>query len=161
MKYQDTIDYPVSSDALLNYFTVPEFFVHKYREQGATNIQVEAHTHDGNNFAVTISRDVPVEVPVPAFARGIVPDTITLVQTDRWDTAARTGRLEIRFKGLPVVLTAAMRLHDTAAGARETLDFDIRVAVPLLGRKLEELLASDLRLKFQRDTDVTLDIIAA
>jgi hypothetical protein len=157
MKYQDTIDYPVSSDALLNYFTVPEFFVHKYREQGATNIQVETHSHEGNDFAVTISRDVPV----PAFARGIVPDTITLVQTDRWDTAARTGRLEIRFKGLPVVLTAAMRLHDTAAGARETLDFDIRVAVPLLGRKLEELLASDLRLKFQRDTAATLDIIAA
>ena len=161
MKYQDTIDYPVSADALLNYFTVPEFFVHKYREQGATNIRVEAHHHEGSDFAVTISRDVPVEVPVPAFARGIVPDTITLVQTDRWDTGTRTGQLEIRFKGLPVTLTAAMHLQDTAAGARETLDFDIRVAVPLLGRKLEELLASDLRLKFRRDTAATLDIITA
>ena len=50
-------------------------------------------------------------------------------------------------------------MADTASGARETLDFDLRVNVPLIGGKLEEILARDLRLKFRKDTEASLQLM--
>lgn len=161
MQYQEVIHYQQPAETVLRYFTDPEFFVRKYREQGASNIRIEATERTATHFSVTIARDVPVEVDVPAFARGLVPPTITLVQTDSWDLERRASHLEIAFKGMPVRLTCATTLTDTPTGSREDLVFDIRVNVALIGGKLEELLARDLRLKFDKDTEVTHAIMAA
>lgn len=160
MKYQDRIDYPLDAARVMDFFTSPAFFLEKYRRQGASNVRLEDSTHTAEHFSVTISRDVPVEVEVPAFARSRIPRAITLVQTDSWDLRSRTGTLAIEFKGLPVKLTCRMRLEDAPGGARESLDFDIRVNLPLIGGKLEELLARDLQLKAGRDTEVTLELMA-
>lgn len=160
MNFQDVTDYPLPAERVLAFFTSPAFYVRKYEEQGARNVRVDEHRASPEQFSITVSRDVPVEVDVPDFARSRIPQTITLVQTDQWDLARRTGSLQILFKGLPVKVSCSMRLTDTPSGAREELDFDIRVNVPLLGGKLEELLARDLRLKFARDTEVTLAIMA-
>lgn len=50
---------------------------------------------------------------------------------------------------------------DAAANAIEDLDldFDIRVNVPLIGGKLEKLLADDLKVKFAKDTEITHGMI--
>ena len=54
MKYQQTIDYPVSCERLLGIFTQPDFVLAKYAAQGASNIQSLAHSHDGDTFSVTV-----------------------------------------------------------------------------------------------------------
>lgn len=159
MKYHDTIRYPVPAEALFRFFTDPDFFVRKYMAQGATNVRVTRAETAGSRSTITVSRDVPVEVPIPSFARSMVPSHITLVQTDSWDSATRKGNLQIEFKGMPVRVNCDMTLQDRDGKAVEDLAFDIRVSVPLLGGKLEALLAQDLRLKFQRDTEESLNII--
>lgn len=159
MKYHDTIHYPLPTASLFRFFTDPDFFVRKYLALGASNVKVTHAAMTGSQSTITVTRDVPVEVPIPSFARSLVPSHITLVQTDAWDTATARGSLLIEFKGMPVRMTCDITLRDHAEGAVEELDFDIRVNVPLVGSKLEALLAQDLRLKFQRDTDVTLDIM--
>jgi|SRR5690554_1183360 len=159
MKYSDTINYPFPAESLFKFFTDPNFFVRKYEEQGATNVQVIHAEMSGSLSTITISRDVPVEVPIPSFARVLVPSHITLIQTDAWNTATRTGNLVIEFKGMPVHLNCDITLQNCADGAVEELSFDIRVDVPLLGKKLEQLLAQDLRLKFQRDMEASLNIM--
>lgn len=159
MKYHDTIRYPVPVEALFRFFTDPDFFVRKYMAQGATNVRVTRAETAGSRSTITVSRDVPVEVPIPSFARAMVPSHITLVQTDSWDSATGRGNLQIEFKGMPVRVNCDMTLQDRDGKAVEELAFDIRVSVPLLGGKLEALLAQDLRLKFQRDTEESLNII--
>lgn len=161
MKYRETIDYPVSCARVLAKFATAEFLQAKYAGQGATNIALLDQSRDGDTTRFTFSRDVPVQVDVPAFARSLVPATITLIQTDTWNAATRTGRLDIEFKGMPVKLRCDMRLEDRAGGTHHTLDFDIQVNVPLIGGKLEKLLAEDLRMKFQHDTAVSQALVAA
>lgn len=161
MKYRETIDYPVSCAQVLAKFATAGFLQAKYAGQGATNIALLDQSRDGDTTRFTFSRDVPVQVDVPAFARSLVPATITLIQTDTWNAATRTGRLDIEFKGMPVKLRCDMRLEDRAGGAHHTLDFDIQVNVPLIGGKLEKLLAEDLRMKFQHDTAVSQALVAA
>lgn len=159
MKYRETIDYPISCAEVFRHFGAPEFFLRKYEMQGATHLHVDAAEFSETGFSITVTRHVPVEVDIPAFARSRVPDHVTLVQTDSWDIANRRGHLDIRFRHLPVHVTCALTMADTASGARETLDFDLRVNVPLIGGKLEEILARDLRLKFAKDTEATLRLM--
>lgn len=160
MKYQQTIDYPVSCEHLFARFSDPGFIMRKYAAQGATGIALVSAEQDADGFCIVVSREVPVDVDVPAFARSLVPATITLVQTDRWHVATGQGSLDIEFKGMPVRLHCDMRIVDTPAGAHQVLDFDIKVSVPLLGGKLEKLLADDLQLKFGRDTEASLRLLA-
>lgn len=159
MKYRETIDYPISCAEVFRHFGSQEFFLRKYEMQGATHLNVDAAEFSDARFSITITRHVPVEVEIPAFARSRVPDHITLVQTDTWDISNRRGHLDIRFRHLPVHVTCALTMADTAIGARETLDFDLRVNVPLIGSKLEEILARDLRLKFRKDTEASLTLM--
>lgn len=161
MKYRDTIRYPRRAEQLYRFFTDPGFFVSKYEAQGAANVRVLHSGINGTQSAIVVSRDVPVDVPVPSFARSLVPSHITLIQTDTWDTATGNGSLLIEFKGMPVRVNCGITLRDQADGAVQELDFDIRVNVPLLSGKLEAFLAQDLRLKFQRDTVASLALITA
>lgn len=159
MKYRETIDYPIPSDDVFRHFRSQDFFLRKYAELGAKNLRINAASFDEKRLSITVTREVPVEVEIPAFARSKVPSHITLVQTNTWDIPARRGQLEIRFRSLPVHVNCAMRMEDVAAGARQTLDFDLRVNVPLIGGRLEEVLARDLRLKFRKDTEVSLRLM--
>lgn len=161
MKYRETIDYPVPCARVLAKFATAGFLQAKYEGQGARNIQLLEESRDGDTTRYTFTRDVPVQVDVPAFARSLVPASITLIQTDTWNAATRSGRLDIAFKGMPVQLRCDMRLEDRAGGSHHTLDFNIQVNVPLIGGKLEKLLAEDLRMKFQHDTAVSQALVAA
>lgn len=161
MKYRETIDYPVPCARVLAKFGTAEFLQAKYEGQGATNIRLLDQSRDGDTTRYTFTRDVPAQVDIPAFARSLVPSTITLVQTDTWNAATRTGRLDIEFQGMPVKVRCDMRLEDRGASTHHTLDFDIQVSVPLIGGKLEKLLAEDLQMKFKDDTAVSLALVMA
>lgn len=159
MKYRQTIDYPLPRERVFDCFANTDFIHAKYAGQGASQIMLLDAAQSGDEFRFTFSRDVPVQVDVPAFARSLVPATITLVQTDIWNRATGVGSLDIVFKGMPVSLHCAMTLDDRGEHALQTLDFDIRVSVPLVGGKLEKLLADDLQLKFAHDTEVSLGLM--
>lgn len=159
MKYSEQRHYPFPAADMLRAYTHPDFFLRKYAAQGARDIEVLTLKQQPEQFSIKVSRKVPVEVAVPAFARSLVPTDITLIQTDSWDVGSGRGRLEIAFQGMPVLLTCDMRIISTAEGSQQDLDFDIRVSVPLIGGKLEKLLAEDLQLKFARDTEVTRALV--
>lgn len=159
MKYSERIHYQHSSVDLLQMFSNPEFFKAKYSATGARDIQVLAMEKANGRFCIKVSRKVPTDVPIPSFARSLVPQDITLIQTDSWDMEKGTGSLDIEFVGIPVRVHCELVLKDVAGKAVEDLHFDIRVNVPLIGGKLEKLLADDLKVKFARDTEVTFGMI--
>lgn len=161
MQFQETSFYPQSAETLLRVFSNSAYFVDKYARAGARDIRVlEAVETDGGS-RITVSREVDVEVPVPAFARKHVPHTITLVQTDSWDYPSRSGHLEIRFRGMPAQINCAMRLEEQDRGTLLVLNFTVRVQVPFVGTRLAELLARDLRSKFERDSAAAHQAMAA
>lgn len=161
MKYREKITYPVSVESLLMHFSNPNFFAQKYTEQGAQNVRVQASTVSPTTSSITVTREIQLDVDVPAFGRGLIPSRITVIQTDAWDRQTMDGQLSIIFEGLPVHLTCKMQLREDAGKAHQTLDFDIRVNVPLIGKKLEEFIAKDLRRKFEKDTAVTMRILSS
>ncbi|MGB2248617.1 MAG: DUF2505 domain-containing protein, partial [Alcanivorax sediminis] len=161
MKYADTNRYAVPADKVLKAFTDPDFFLRKYQAQGAEDIQQLHHEQNGNHFSITFTRTVAVGVKLPGFASKHVPDRITLIQTDRWDLDARRGTLDIRFDGMPATVKCQMQLSDHGEATEHGLEFEIAVKVPLIGKKLEKLLADGLQKTFQRDSGIAAELLAS
>lgn len=161
MKFRETISYPYPIRALLPVLTDPAFLLRKYEAQGAHNIQMLSQEVCERKSRICVQRAVPVSVDIPAFAKSMVPAHITLIQTDSWDKRSHAGQLDIQLAGLSAKVVCQMQMVSKGDGTLQTLDFDVRVGVPLIGGKLEELLARDLRQKFTKDTQVTLGIISS
>ena len=151
MQYTEQNTHAKNSDVVLRMFTDKSYFLNKYNKVGATHIEVLECTKTDDKFSITTSRQVAVEAPVPAFAKKLVPEQITIVQTDTWDFKTKTGTLDIQFKGIPVAIKCVMSLHDKGSECIQDLNFTLKVSVPLIGGKLEQLLADDLRRKFAAD----------
>jgi hypothetical protein len=159
MKFRETIRHTLPADRVLSGYANPDFYPAKYAATNARDIRVLDTGHDGGRFHIRVSRKVPADIPVPAFARHWLPQEITLIQTDRWDRASGTGSVEIEFVGLPVRIDCGLMLAKTDGAMVETLDFEIRVDMPLVGGMLAKLLAEDLQLKFAKDTEATLALL--
>ena len=155
MNFQEKKRYRYPVETLLKVFSDKDYFLEKYARAGATRISVLEDVQTDAGSRVTISRDVQVDVPVPAFARKYVPHTITLIQSDSWDYASRTGQIEIRFQGMPAEIKCAMHMEDAGDASTLVLNFTARVQIPFVGNKLAEVLAHDLRAKFEKDSAVT------
>ena len=77
---------------------------------------------------------------VPGFAKKIVGDTTKAIQIEEW-TSPEGGTIEIQTPGKPTHVSGTLAL--TASGGRttETLDVEVKAKVPLIGGKLESLMA--------------------
>lgn len=77
---------------------------------------------------------VSADIDVPAFPHKFVPSSITLVQTDAWDIAHQTGRIDIRFKGMRAEVRSDMALTEQDNQTVVDLRFSVKVSVPLVGK---------------------------
>lgn len=162
MQFQEKKNYQYPAETLLKVFSDKDYFLEKYARSGATDISVLEDIQTDADSRITISREVQVDVPIPAFARKYVPHTITLIQSDSWNYVSRTGHIEIRFKGMPAEINCAMHMEEEGDAATLVLNFTTKVQIPFVGNKLAEVLSRDLRAKFEKDSAATqhaLDLV--
>ena len=81
---------------------------------------------------------------VPGYAKRFVGDEINIVQTEQWSDI-ETGTVEITIPGKPGQMCGTIRLRESGGTTTETVDMDIRVSIPLVGGKIESLIADMLR----------------
>jgi hypothetical protein len=82
---------------------------------------------------------------IPSFARKFVGDEIQIVQKEIWTDAER-GDVYVTIPGKPGDMRGTVRLDERAGRTTETVDLEIKVGIPLVGGKIEGLVA-DLLLK--------------
>ena len=72
----------------------------------------------------------------------MVGDSIRIAETHVWGPdadGAREGTFEATFGTVPVTVRGRLRLVADGAGAIATLEGQIKATVPLVGRKIEQL----------------------
>jgi len=77
---------------------------------------------------------------LPGFARTFAGESTHVIQREVWDDAT-TGSLVIESPGKPVSTSGTIRLEPSGAGTTEVVELEIKVKVPLIGGKLEKLMA--------------------
>jgi hypothetical protein len=98
---------------------------------------------DGGGMKVVID-SVQAAKGIPGFAQRFVGDEIQLVQTERWSDI-ENGRVDVVIPGKPGQMTGTVTLREQGGTTTETVDMEIKVNIPLVGGKIESLIADLLR----------------
>jgi hypothetical protein len=77
---------------------------------------------------------------VPGFAKKFAGETTRAVQTEEWSSHTG-GSITIETPGKPTSIRGTLTLSEAGGRTTETLEAEVRVKVPLIGGKLESLMA--------------------
>jgi len=142
MKFSHDLAYDAAPEAVAAMLADPAF-----REQVCAALHVLHHEVSvdgaGAGMSVVVDQTQPAK-GIPSFAKRFVGDEIRIVQRERW-TDATNAALDIEVPGKPGTMAGGIRLEAVSAGTVERVTGDIRVKVPLVGGRIEELVGDILR----------------
>lgn len=160
MKYEQKQGFDQPSAKVIKMFGDRKYFERKYAELGFKNVEVLEHEVKGDQFTIRIRYTASADVPLPDFAKRLVPSEMNIVQRDSWDLKKKTGRLEVEVRSVPIKIGAAMRLTDEGKGSANVLSWEVSCGIPLIGGKLEKLLIADIQAKADADLAASRKILA-
>lgn len=96
---------------------------------------------------------------LPSFARTFVGDEIAIVQTERWGTTTAAD-LHLTIPGKPGDITGGVTLTPSGAGTVEVVDLSVKVSIPLVGGKVEKLVADMIEKAFAKEHQVGQEWLA-
>jgi uncharacterized protein DUF2505 len=132
-----------------------------FREQAcektkALSYNVEV-TKSGSDTVVKVRREMPSD-GVPDFAKKFVGETLTLVQTETWHAAKADGSRNADVSGeivnTPVTLKGTASITGSGGQAVQAIDLDVKVAVPLIGKKMEPFVVDAIRSGLQKEHEL-------
>jgi uncharacterized protein YndB with AHSA1/START domain len=142
MKFRHELTYAAPPDAVFAMLADPAFREKVAAAQGVVSVDVTL-TPRGEGFDL-VSDQVQNTSGLPSIAKKIVGDTTRAVLTEQWPDA-RGGALEITAPGKPTSARGTITLLEAAGGTSEVVELEVTVKVPLIGGKLEALMADTIR----------------
>jgi hypothetical protein len=159
-------DFPARLDRLWTVFGQPDYVRQKYAALGAGSLRLLSFEHSATHIELTLERTLPLQpARLPAWARGLLGSSQTLRQHSRWQRlgpAQVEARLELEPLGLPVRARGQGRIVEGASGACQMrLAWQVHSSLPLLGGRVERLLAEQLKTALAQDHAFTLGYLRA
>ena len=125
-----------------------------YLEEVCVASQAVSYDVSVNGASTHTSRTLPA----PESAARFTGPQLTLVEEVQWADAgadgSRTGALTMTVTGQPVRLTGQLRIAPGGRGSTVALEGELKVNIPLLGRKLEESSAPAVLAGFRTQQEV-------
>lgn len=141
-------------------FTDADYYQQKYDRLGG-NPTIEANTDNGDRFEITVHHQLAIdESKIPDILRKRIGDQLGLRQHEIWTRATHSGRVHIDVEHTPASGELTMALAAAGSGSRLTIDFDVEVAIPLVGSRVEKAIAGPLIRHLHKDLRITNDMAA-
>lgn len=118
----------------------PDSHVAKFTAMGHRDLQVVECDRTEDHLHLVIDRVVDVEVP--SFARRVLQPTNSVRSTDDWSRAQDGtchGTFTLATRGVPIDIAGTTSLVDGDAGTRYTIEVEVSVRVPVIGRRVAEV----------------------
>lgn len=138
MLLRHEITYAASSAEVFAMLSDPEFRKASADAMGVISADVSIERH-GDGMHVRIDQVQPTE-GVPGFAKKFAGETTRAIQVEEWESPSR-GSITIETPGKPATVTGTLTLTEVDGGTVETMEAEVKVKVPLIGGKLESLMA--------------------
>lgn len=104
---------------------------------------------------VMIVEQVHSAAGVSSVARKLVGDEIAIVQTERW--SATGADVDITIPGKPGEVAGSLVLAESGGTTTESLELEVTVRVPLVGGKVESMIADILGSGLDREHQVGVE----
>lgn len=154
MRFAADIRYPASPDAVFDMLTDPSFRTAVCEATRALEHAVEVDRR-GDDAVVRVVRVMPAQVP--DLVRRFVGEQLEIVQRERWRAPAgdrRVADLTLEITGTPASMRGTVTLAPDGDGTRQTVEGDVRVAVPFVGGRVEPEIARAIRLALDKEAEV-------
>lgn len=142
MRFTKELTYHADPGQVFAMLADPAFREKVARAQEVVSVDVRL-TPSGEGFTMRMEQ-VQDTRDLPAIAKKITGDTTQAVIAEDWPSTT-DGSIEITAPGKPTTATGTITLTPDGAGTRESVELDVRVKVPLIGGKLEKLMAEKVR----------------
>ncbi len=143
MKLAASLSYPAPPSTVLAMLLDREFQELVCVRTGATSHQVAISETSEGGRVITTTRVLPAD-GLPDFVRSFAGPHLTVRRTDTWQEQIEngvSGHTLVEILGTPVRFTGQLSLIATELGTREELTGELKAAVPLLGKKIEQAAA--------------------
>lgn len=148
MKISATVSYPTatSPEQVYGLSIDPGFRGAVCEATRALRHDVSVDEHDDRTSTVVVSRTMPTDLP--DFVKKLIGDTVDVIQTEDWGApdagAQRTADLVVRIKGQPATMTGTASIVSTDDGAEMRIQGELKVAIPFVGKKVEQEIAKGI-----------------
>jgi hypothetical protein len=142
MKFRHELSYDASPDRVFEMLADPAFRQAACAAQDVISAEVDVQRTAGG-FSLTVDQLQRTD-DLPSFARTFAGQSTRAIQREEWaDTTGGTLRLEA--PGKPSSIGGTITLRPEGSGTVEIVELDVKIKVPLIGGKLEKLLADKVR----------------
>jgi hypothetical protein len=148
-----TYQYAKDPDTVAALLHDPEFLRHRAESNGESNIEIKVEaTPDG--MRVLIARDK--EVDLPAFAKKMFTPQNRITEDTRWrrENGQWVADYHVNVAGIPGEVRGRSKLIATpSGGCSYESAFEVTARVPLVGAKLESIVADKLEQTFRTNAE--------
>lgn len=139
MRLHETADYPgATPDQVFGIISDDDFRAEVCEKVYATAYEVTVE-EEGESVRIQIDRTMPAEMP--DFVKKLTGDTVDVRQVELWGPPAadgsRTGTVRLTIKGQPASMDGTLAITPAASGSQLVVDGELKVKIPLIGRKIE------------------------
>jgi uncharacterized protein YndB with AHSA1/START domain len=138
MKFRHEISYDAPPAEVYAMLTDPAFRQKSCDAMGVLSADITIEP-EGEGARVVIDQVQPTS-GIPSFAKKIAGESTRAIQTEEW-ADGRSATLTVRTPGKPAEINGRLTLTETGSTTVETFEGEAKAKVPLIGGKLEGLLA--------------------
>ncbi|UZE96402.1 DUF2505 domain-containing protein [Alkalimarinus alittae] len=152
MEVRDTHSYTQDVDTLFKHFSDAEQVKIKHEALGARAINPVKFEATDSTLEVVLEREVPADVP--RAMKKFLSDWNQVKQIESWTGTPGEGYrcdISIEIQGVPVSITGTLELKPEGTGCTNTVCLDISCGIPLVGKKLAELVASQSKTSMKEE----------
>jgi Protein of unknown function (DUF2505) len=155
LTHETSYDAPLAAVAAM--IADPAYREEVSQAQGSTRTTVQIEG-SGAGMSVLVDQLLPAE-GLPGFARKLVGDQIHIVAREDW-AALDSADLHVTIPGKPGEMTGSVLLAETDGSTTYTAEVAIKVHIPLVGGKVESLIADMLRKALNAEGAVARDYLS-
>ena len=140
---------PYSADEVYTTMVDPDYLRARLQQLGGPGAELLDHTADAEGARYRLRHGVDAK-NMPSMVRHVMPgDHITIERTERWtrqDSGNYLGEVQVAMPGTPAFAAGGMRLRDLPDGGSElSVRADVTVSLPLIGGKIEGMVAEQFQ----------------
>jgi len=141
-------------EAVYGLLTSQEFRTDSCANQEATDYTVTVEPK-GEGATVTIVRTQ--EADLPDFVKKLTGNTVKVKQTEIWSgpdsSGNRTADVKVSIIGQPAEMIGVAKLFAKDDGSDFTVDGDVKVSIPFIGKKIEPEVAKAIRSSLREEVE--------
>lgn len=146
-KIENTDPYPAPPDKIMEMSRTRDYWEAKYPALGALDFTIHTCEQQGDQWVVSTTREIPADLP--KVAKKVIGERTIITQTEKWKSDGAGGYQvdwNCEIKNAPGTFNGWMKITPARDNEADwALEYTVNAGVPVVGKKLEAVVADQTR----------------